>query len=177
MQNTSQYYSMQVHIARCCLAYKVVFRQNLHNNMQYIYICDGVWTTCVVQMYVHLFLECVWCVCDVLYLISSRHIEGLLRSHWSYVTWLLSCRVSKLLLFVVSLENIVYIGYMCIEYLFSKHPSWIVYILVLLYDHSVNYSIILVIDARVMLMKSLFWNKFELLSCFVGNSCTGWEII
>ena len=32
---------------------------------------------------------------DVLYLISSRHIEGLLWSHWSYGTWLLSCHVSK----------------------------------------------------------------------------------
>ena len=62
IHNMYKYYKthlniIQVHIARCCLAYKVVFRQHLHNNIQYIYICDGVCTTCVVQMYAYLFLE------------------------------------------------------------------------------------------------------------------------
>ena len=72
-------------------------------------------------------IQCVWCVCDVLYLIYLRHIEKLFRSHWSYDTWLLSCHVSKIfvfcLLIFVSLENIVYIGHLCIEYLFCKHPK------------------------------------------------------
>ena len=63
---------IQVHIARCCLAYKVVFRQHLHNNIQYIYICDGVCTTCAVQMYVYLILQfnvCgVYVMCCIQYL-------------------------------------------------------------------------------------------------------------
>ena len=63
---------IQVHIARCCLAYKVIFRQHLHNNIQYIYICDGVCTTCAVQMYVYLILQfnvCgVYVMCCIQYL-------------------------------------------------------------------------------------------------------------
>ena len=59
-------------------------------------------------------IQCVWCVCDVLYSIYLRHIEKLLRSHWSYDTWLF---------IFVSLENIVYIGHLYIEYLFCKHPK------------------------------------------------------
>ena len=64
-------------------------------------------------------IQCVWFVCDVLYSISLRHIEELLRSHWSYDTWLLSCQQSLFFIFIfyfyfllifVSLENIVYVA-------------------------------------------------------------------
>ena len=67
-------------------------------------------------------------------------------------------------MFFVSLENIVYIAYLCIEYLFCKHPkdehcipSCIVYILVLLYDHSVNTNLLLVISD--FMCNSIYGNR------------------
>ena len=123
-------------------------------------------------MCVYCFKFNVWCVCDVLYVIYSRHIEGLLRSHWSYGTWLLSCCVSKLFYFVLLVWKTLFtsvIDALTIWFISIQKMSTVFLLeLLLLYDHSVKHSINLVIDERVNSIQILFWNKFELLCCFVG---------
>ena len=139
-----------------------------------MYICDGVCITCVVQMYVRLFVifnVCgVYVMCCILYLqgiVLWPSIEGLLLSHCSYMALGCGHVVSTNYYFVFSFFLLLIWKTLFTSVIYALNISFMIIqkILVLLYDHSVQYSIMLVIDVRVILMNILFWNKFELLSC------------